>query len=393
MAERKMVQSMKTFKTFFEDNESGNVNIVAKDSQGKEEPLGQTDLKGKKAISSYINKFNQGADNLIAKLVTESGFDTKDYHALFASVINNDKYEVDWSAFKNHVVNRFENYDLGSRFSNTVGEFNMKDEFMPIISKFVKNNQQEFFTEVFQISTKISGTAVGDGEFILGIIGNGVKGKVGDVDVIYTDEDGKGLALEVGTQDKIIGDASRVKGAKGVARKIWEWMLVPIADEVDVDYNPKDLDVWENNEARERAVLPEFKKYSSINDSQAKWIYNLIVSDGLGDTEIDSSTMRPIENNPKSNLNRILGGLIMYDYIKNHKDDVIVSINFGGETQANHEPFHTRYANVNKLGFEGTIKLMLDSGWFNFSHSPDGTRFTIGEGISSESLRALSYVY
>ena len=83
----------------------------------------------------------------------------------------------------------------------------------------------------------------------------------------------------------------------------------------------------------------------------------------------------------------------MYDYIKNHKDDVIVSINFGGETQANHEPFHTRYANVNKLGFEGTIKLMLDSGWFNFSHSPDGTRFTIGEAISSESLRALSYVY
>ena len=107
-------------------------------------------------------------------------------------------------------------------------------------------------------------------------------------------------------------------------------MLVPIADEVDVDYNPKDLFVWENNEARERAVLPLFKKYSSINDSQAKWIYNLIVSDGLGDTEIDSSTMRPIENNPKSNLNRILGGLIMYDYIKNHKDDVIVSINFGG---------------------------------------------------------------
>lgn len=369
---------MKTFKKFFEDNAAGNVDIIAREPNGSVEPLGQTDTSGKQAISSYINKFNQGADTLITQLVNDSGFDTKDYHALFASVINNDNYNIDWKAFKGHVDNRFDNYDLGSRFTGTTGEFNMLKEFYPILSKFVKSNQNKFFNEIFQISTKISGTAVGDGEFILGIIGNGVKGQKGDVDVIYTDKGGSGLALEVGTQDKIIGDASRVKGAKGVARKIWEWMLVPVANKLDVYYNPKQLNVWEDTKARQRAVLPLFKKYTSISDTQAKWIYNLIVKEGLADTEINPENMRPYENNPKSNLNRILGGLIMYDYISNHDDDVIVSINFGGETQRNHDPFWTRYANIKKLGFEGSVNLMLKSGWYNFSHSPDGTRFTIG---------------
>ncbi len=377
---------MKTFKQYFEDNTSGNVDIIARDPDGSAEPLGQTDARGKQAISGYINRFNQGADSLIEKLVNDSGFDTKDYHALFANVINNDKYNIDWKAFKQHVDNRFDNYDLGDRFNKTVGEFNLYQELLPIINNFVKSNQSEFFNEVFQISTKMANTAVGDGEFILGIVGNGIKGTVGDVDVLYTDKQ-EGLALEVGTQDKIIGASSREKGAKGNTRKIWEWMLVPIANKVDVYYDPKKLNVWEDEAARERAVLPLFDTYKNINNADAKWIYDLIVKEGLNDTEINPETMRPVDNNPKSNLNRILGGLVMYDYITEHKDDVIVSINFGGETQSSHEVFHTRYANIKKLGFQGTVNLMLDSGWYNFTHSPDGTRFTIGNSMSSESIK------
>ena len=130
---------MKTFKQFFEDNTSGNVDIIARDPDGSAEPLGQTDARGKQAISGYINRFNQGADSLIEKLVNDSGFDTKDYHALFANVINNDKYNIDWKAFKQHVDNRFNNYDLGDRFNKTVGEFNMYQEFLPIINTFVKS--------------------------------------------------------------------------------------------------------------------------------------------------------------------------------------------------------------------------------------------------------------
>jgi hypothetical protein len=395
---------MKTFKNFFEAGQSGDIDIFAKPPRGRPQSLGQTNADGQQAISGYINRFNQGADALIDELITSSGFDTNDYHALFRHVINNDKYAVNWEGFKAHVEHRFNKHDLGDWFNQEAGDFNMLQAFLPIIREFVTANEEEFFREVFKISNKMSGTAVGDGEFIMGIIGNGIKGKKGDVDVIYTGG-GSGLTLEVGTQKKIVGQSSRSKGVQGLTRKIWQYFLLPLADNVDPEYAPTgrdrvkggQLNVWADDEQRRQAIIPLLDQFGAINTKQATWVYEKIVADGLESDEIDPSKMLPVLNNPQSTVNRILGGLVLYDYITEHNDDIIVSINFSSDAKlskilkaAGHSEFDTRYLNVKQLGLENTITYVAKNGWYDFDHSNGGTRFTLGQkqGTSYESFKA-----
>jgi len=395
---------MKTFKNFFEAGQSGDIDILAKPPRGRPQSLGQTNADGQQAITGYINRFNQGADALIDTLITSSGFDTNDYHALFRHVINNDKYAVNWQGFKDHVEHRFEKHNLANWFNQEAGEFNMLNEFLPIIREFVTANEEEFFREIFKISTKMSGTAVGDGEFIMGIIGNGIKGKKGDVDVIYTGGT-PGLTLEVGTQKKIVGQSSRAKGVQGLTRKIWQYFLFPLAENVDPEYDPTGkarvqkgkINVWEDDEARRQVIIPLLDKFGAIDTAQATWVYEKIVKDGLESDEIDPSKMLPVLNNPQSTVNRILGGLVLYDYITEHDDDIIVSINFSSDekvskalTALGHSEFDTRYLNVKQLGLENTITYVAKNGWYDFDHSNSGTRFTLGQkqGTSYESFKA-----
>jgi len=46
---------MKTFKQFFEDNDLGTVDIIARPEQGQPTNLGQTDNTGVKKIANYVN--------------------------------------------------------------------------------------------------------------------------------------------------------------------------------------------------------------------------------------------------------------------------------------------------------------------------------------------------
>jgi hypothetical protein len=397
---------MKTFKNFFEAGQSGDIDIFAKPPRGRPQSLGQTNADGQQAISGYINRFNQGADALIDELITSSGFDTNDYHALFRHVINNDKYAVNWQGFKDHVEHRFEKHNLANWFNQEAGEFNMLQEFLPIIREFVTANEEEFFREVFKISTKMSGTAVGDGEFIMGIIGNGIKGKKGDVDVIHTGGTSS-LTLEVGTQNKIVGQSSRAKGVQGLTRKIWQYFLLPIATNVDPEYDPTKgrsrvqkgkINVWRDDQHRRDEIIPLLDTFNNISTQQATWVYEQIVDLGLDPDEIEPEKMLPETNNPQSTLNRILGGLVLYDYITDHNDDIIVSINFsssedlgfkGPGLAQGHDQFATRYLNVKQLGLENTITYMAGNGWYDFSHSNSGTRFTIGKihGAAHESFK------
>ena len=155
--------------------------------------------------------------------------------------------------------------------------------------------------------------------------------------------------------------------------------------------------MWADDEQRRQAIIPLLDQFGAINTKQATWVYEKIVADGLESDEIDPSKMLPVLNNPQSTVNRILGGLVLYDYITEHNDDIIVSINFSSDAKlskilkaAGHSEFDTRYLNVKQLGLENTITYVAKNGWYDFDHSNGGTRFTLGQkqGTSYESFKA-----
>mgnify|MGYP003628871526 CR=1 FL=1 len=80
----------------------------------------------------------------------------------------------------------------------------------------------------------------------------------------------------------------------------------------------------------------------------------------------------------EASLNRLVGGIVLYDYIVGHGDDIIVSIYHGVTKPTGFSAYDVRYANVNQLGLEGTINLMLQEDWYNFNIDKQATRFTFG---------------
>ena len=81
-----------------------------------------------------------------------------------------------------------------------------------------------------------------------------------------------------------------------------------------------------------------------------------------------------------STYNRIIGAIVMYDYMMNHADDIIVSINAGTSAQKQFPMYHTRYARIGQggMGLKETVNLMKDKGWYNFKIQPAATKFTLG---------------
>jgi len=427
---------MKTFKTFFEDNELGDIDIIAREPNGRPETLGQTTDAGKRKISNIISSIQGGSEELVRKLVDDSEFTNnldEYYKGLFA-LINDDRYDIDWKAFKRHIDERFLINKLEEKFASTHGDFDLRGWAIEILQRFVRNDPGAFFDQIFDMGFKIRNTAVGGGEFALAILGNGKKGNKGDVDVPKDGQrlDAGNMVLEVGTQMKIIGDAtlSRKPGISSYdkkvaallqkeqlpANKIIRTIAVPTADELsrvgdDDEYRPADdrgLDsptftgyvgpqkaqreeppMWEDDETKKQFIISQLKTYvakGNINESDYNIIYDKLLA-STGPADVDQTTGKPLGNAPASKINRIVGAVVLYDYIINHKDDVLVSINAGAHPQSGFAPYHTRYIKVGKNGgldVLGVIDVMVNEGWFNFSILPNAVKFTLGTPTESK---------
>ena len=370
---------MKPFKHFFEDKEGGDINIFAKEPRKAPEPLGQVTSTGKQDIERYIDNLHQGGNELIETLVKDSNFITKtglqetnDYLRSFRSVMADAKYRINWTSFANHVNNRFDKYSIQDDIKGRSGSWNMLEKYLPRIKEFVESNAEDWFEEIFTISHKIAGTSVGDGEFLLGIIGNARKGSdKGDIDVVEGQPGGTMIAgrtvLEVGTAGKIIGASSREAGRKNYGRIL------------------RDL------------IIKDIKKFQQIQDNTWPQLDELLLSYKVLEADTLLTLVRDLileyseeDPNPKqlekqnSKLTRTIGGLVLYDYIVGHKDDVIMSINYGtsrykkSDKEGSIALYETRYAYPKSMGLRRTIELMINKNFYNFMLDGDATRFRLG---------------
>jgi hypothetical protein len=366
------------FKTFFEDN-YGDIDILAKEPKKKARSLGQVTADDMNAILRHIDSLNQGGNDMIEKLIADSEFITRtgrqeinEYLRGFRSIMADRKYDIDWTAFKNHVDNRFQR-SLLDDVAPSHGTLQLDKLYLPIISQFVKTNPEQFFEEVFTMSYPIGGTSVGDGEFLLGIIGNGKKGQSGDVDVVEKQPKGRiiseeGIAIEVGTAAKIIGASSRESGYKNLAREIRD---------IIVKYGISDERIW--NE-----IHPRLDMYEVIGGGAPDGDRNLKVMENML-MKYSGDPPKQLEKQ-NSNLTRVIGGLVLYDYLAGHQDDVIMSINYGTKRyRKSHKEgsiplYQARYAYIGHGGYDlqGTINLMISENFYNFQLDPEATRFRLG---------------
>ena len=351
---------MRLFKTFFEDNELGDIDIYAQEPGSKPTPLGQVDEPGLKTISKYIYKVNERGDELIKRLVTTSKFDTKDYHRAFKSVL--EEFDINWSVFADHVENRFTTgVQLDKLFRGRNNEFNLKEKLQPTLNSWLNTPEESgdaFFEEMFSLKHSIGTTSVGDGEFLLGIVGNGEKGEVGDVDVITV----KGRSLELGAQRKIIGASTRTKGAKGTASRILKGIEAigrkPAGVQSDVEWT-EIMDLIKSN-------------FDILTPGEIQY---------LGEQLLTHST-EPKRRGQKWSPAIIIGSMVLYDYIKGHADDYIVLVNYSSDEKNLNkklDKYWCRYANIKNMTLEQTINLSIDKNtWYLFDISADGVRIKLG---------------
>lgn len=446
---------MKPFKQFFEDEEPSDVSIVAQEPGSDDETLGYTTDTGKEKIANLISRVGQNADQLIDDLVAKSAFSHPHYKKLFKAELTEHAYNVDWDAFAQHVKNRERANQLqGSEyFGGQHGEFNMYEKFAPIFRKFIRNEEllPQFFEEVFTINPAIEGTSVGDGEFLLGIVGNGVKGSKGDVDVAGQKlpngqlQLGTALTLEIGTQKKIIGTAVRKSkgdtGVHNVARNIVDACLVPYGPDRDITVGYAAGDMYQTRDQKWKYIGDMLKQYKVLDEKDLNFVTGemqkfsgdteetgAIDSDefrdfdapakdasgktikkiddfgrggiditrpaGVGDSEVSKQTPKKMVGVMREQpLTRVMGAVVLYDYITEHGDDIIASINYGEDEQDSEKGwvrYDVRWANIKKLRLEGTVKLMKQ-GFFNFNLLSDATRFTLGSHSLDLNIESFSF--
>ena len=350
---------MKSFKTFYEDNQLGDIDIYAQEPGAQPVPLGQVDEPGLKTISKYIYKVNERGDDLIKELIESSRFDTKDYHRAFKSVL--EEFDINWSAFAEHVNTRFESgIQLNKLFRGKSNQFNLKEKLQPTLNAWLNSPEEvgdEFFDEMYSLKHSIGTTSVGDGEFLLGIVGNGVKGTVGDVDVITA----RGKALEIGAQRKIIGASTREKGAKGTASRILSIVQnigkQPAGTNSDNDW----MDI--------RELLRS--NYKILSEQELQYI----------EETLSVYSTEPKRRGQKWSPSIIVGSVVLYDYIKDHADDYIVLVNYSsdeGNLNKKLEKYWCRYTNVKAMSLESIVNLSIGSNnWYIFDNAKDGTRIRL----------------
>ena len=364
---------MKTFKQYFTEAEASQIYAVTADGDTKQ--LGDVEPDQLAQIVRYIDSLHKGGNNLIEKLIADSKFDSSksggvkgnDYLSMFRALMADPAYEIDWSAFKNHVETRFERGDLSDDIPGTHGQWNLYTKYIPIIKTFIKTNEDQFFENLFTMSFPIGGTSVGDGEFLLGIIGNGVKGDVGDVD--YNRLDAGNLVVEVGTSKKIIGESNRTGEGTNVAKRIRTMLLDSFANGTIGDNKLwSDITMLLDQKFASTFSGVKFEDYTNL-------LYKLLITD-MGDR--DPKTVYNYFQKESSSLSRAIGGLILYNYLHLHGDDVIMSINYGAKQKPGFDTYETRYMKVtgNPIQF---IKFIVEKGWYNFELGTNATKFRLGD--------------
>ena len=231
---------------------------------------------------------------------------------------------------------------------------------------------KRFVRSLMNINHAIAGTSVGDGEFMLAMLTDGVKGETGDIDATYKPipgesegslTDGK-TQYEIGTQTKVFygahfarvaGDASLVLQDERNVRGMWNRIV-------------EDLQEWVGQESAagyKKAVKGVIttqvtKTFGATNvKDHLQEIINELVR-GYDPADILGSAAQPRGPGTASNARPILAAAALYDYIISHGDHYIVILNYGSQVKTQTiDEYYTKYLQVIN-NWSGTLKAIKD---------------------------------
>ena len=215
-----------------------------------------------------------------------------------------------------------------------------------------------FFFELMKISYKVSGTSVGDGEFLLAMLTDGVKGtKETGGDVAVPLEGNDHARYEIGTQKKIIyGGESKARSGLQLdfRRADWTMMRDEFSRQEDEKVRFTLVKQYVENVFTNDILVPHIRSVMSQN------IYEALrqnPNDDLGTKGTGESTCQ-----------KIIGAAVLYYYISHHGDDVIVIINMPHQLKTAQYEYFARYLRV-KDNFQGTLEAILNK---HFTITIDG---------------------
>ena len=350
---------MKTYKQFFNEQE---YDVAAKpvDQSSGYEHIGRADAAALSKIKRRSQKYEQKAEDTIKNFLDTIGFGDENYTNSFDNVL--DKYNADYISLANYLKNKNRQRQLkvfaeGAGAKGDVDIFNQLNSRNRVAAIFGIPSDQAYnlYRDLCTIKHAQSRTAVGEAEFMLGVLTEGQKGKTGDIGATIRSEDKE---YEIGTQNKVISKPAE------------------LADDmyVTVPRNKKDQsiqigNIWSETEENNYSWTSEY-----LNELIAPG------QDSVDFTGVERFSQQVANNERQSGTvdyyrrHQIFGAAQLYKYILNHNDNFIVIFDAGAKISSRKAaPFtRCRYYDVKSTPFTTLLNDCLN-GWFTFSIDKDKT--------------------
>jgi hypothetical protein len=299
---------MKPFKHFFEDDDTV-YDVAAKPAapeQGDWAPVGQADDDALDKIKRRTHKYETDADAVVERFLDKIGFLDKNYTNSLTDVL--DAFDVDYIKFATFL-------QKSKSKSSYLKSFRGKGEddfFEKIKSRIVTQldiSEEEaypFYHELCKINHPQGRVGVGECEFMLAVLTEGVKGITGDIGTLKAN----GREYEVGTQSKVISnDISReiyktvpTSQSRIEAGNLWN------DDYPDMKWTQENMNEW----------------ITTSNDSFVNF-------DGLEQMAEEIFMEERLTGVNEEKRKQVFCCCVLHKYLSNHKDDVIVLFNGGAK--------------------------------------------------------------
>lgn len=352
---------MRKFKQFFNEQE---YDVAAK-PVGQEdgyEYIGKADVSALTKIKRRSQKYEQQAEETVKSFLETIGFGDENYTNSFDTVL--DRYNADYISLASYLKNKHKNNQL-KMFKEGPGakgdieifsQLNSRNRISKIFG-ISPDKAYSLYVDLCTIKHAQARTAVGEAEFMLGVLTEGQKGKTGDIGATIKSQDKE---YEIGTQNKVISKPAELADDM--------YLTVPKAKK-DVSIQPGNI--WSEEE--------KGNNYSWTNE-----YLNEIIAPGQAAVDFTGieNVCQQVANAERQagvvdvyKRHQIFGAAQLYKYIINHNDNFIVLFDAGAKASgaSKKAPFtKCRYYDVRSTPFMTLLNDCLNR-WFIFNIDKDKT--------------------
>jgi len=364
---------MRTFKQFFMERVY-DVYAVPTDARNEEEPslVGQADEPTLAKIARRTHKFDTSAEEKLNTFLTKIGFDTPPaYLQTFEAVL--DKHGVDYERFADFFGKSKNKYNDFATFTGR-GDMDFYNKVQDRIvgaedsrsgrqTGFGVEDPYGFYNDLCKIQFAQGRVAVGECEFMLAVLTEGLKGQTGDIGTLKAG----GKEYEIGTQNKVIS-----KGIKDIVKN-----TVPVTRASKLTpgniWNEKKPNLmWTSENMNEWVYFKEANSDAAFNGLEERC--QRLAAEELQSRRVDFDTRR-----------KIFSSCVLHKYITSHQDNCIIIFNggsggiYGGHGARSGAGRQARGADEFRQcrwlecgensgrDAEWVFTNCVDQGWFNFS--------------------------